>query len=89
MKRLALRRLAQLQSLDEQDALRRLLSAQRERNAGRCPSSWREIAPALRAARLRADASGAPLDPSGVPYRLLSDKCGVELGEESEVLRNY
>ena len=89
MKRLALRRLAQLQSLDEQDALRRLLAAHRERTAGRCPADWRELGPALRASRLRLDASGSPVDPAGVPYRLLSDKCDVELGEKSEILRSY
>lgn len=88
MKRLALRRLAQLQSLDEQDALRRLLAAHRERAGGHCASSWRELAPLLRATRLKLDASGAPVDPSGVPYRL-SDKCEVELGEGSEILRSY
>ena len=89
MKRLALRRLAQLQSLDERDALRRLLSAHRGRAGGRCATSWREIAPALRAARFKLDASGAPVDPSGAPYRLLADKCDVELGEGSEVLPSY
>lgn len=89
MKRLALRRLAQLQSLDEQDALRRLLAAHRERAGGRCASAWRELAPLLRAARLKLDASGSPVDPSGVPYQLLPDKCDAELGEGSEILRNY
>jgi hypothetical protein len=88
MKLLAFRRLVQLQSLDERDALRRLLSANRE-PAGRCPADWRELAPALRAARLKTDATGAPLDPTGAPYKLLADKCDVELGERSEVLRNY
>jgi tetratricopeptide (TPR) repeat protein len=88
MKLLAFRRLVQLQSLDEQDALRRLLNAQRER-AGRCAADWRELAPTLRAARLNLDASGSPLDPLGVPYKLLSGRCDVELGERSEVLRNY
>ena len=89
MKRLALRRLLQLQSLDEQDGLRRLLSAHRERTGGRCASTWGEIIPLLRPTRLRLDASGSPVDPSDVPYRLLSDRCDVELGEASEILRNY
>jgi tetratricopeptide (TPR) repeat protein len=86
---LATNRLAQLQSLDEMDALRRVLASYRERNGGRCPASWRELAPILRAARFKQDASGAPLDPSNVPYRLVADKCDVELDEKSEVLRNY
>jgi tetratricopeptide (TPR) repeat protein len=89
MKQTALDRLAQLQSLDEMDALRRLLAAHRERNGGRCPSGWRELAPALRAARFAQDASGAPLDPGDAPYHLISDKCDVELGAQSRVLRNY
>ncbi|HLL76647.1 MAG TPA: hypothetical protein VK421_15440 [Pyrinomonadaceae bacterium] len=87
-KLLAFRRLVQLQSLDEQDALRRLLTAHRER-AGRCASGWRELSPPLRAARLNVDASGTPFDPTGVPYKLLAERCDVELGERSEVLRNY
>jgi tetratricopeptide (TPR) repeat protein len=89
MRQLAANRLAQLQSLDETDALRRVLSALRERNGGRCPASWREVAPVLRAARFNQDAAGAPLDPSGVPYKLVADRCDVQLGEHSQVLRNY
>jgi tetratricopeptide (TPR) repeat protein len=88
-RQLARNRLAQLQSLDEMDALRRVLAAYRERNGGRCAASWREVAAILRAVNFKQDAAGAPLDPSDVPYRLLSDKCDVELGEKSEVLRNY
>jgi tetratricopeptide (TPR) repeat protein len=86
---LAANRLTQLQSLDEMDALRRVLSAYRERTGGRCPASWREVAPLLRAARFRQDATGTPLDPSDVPYRLVNDRCDVELDERSTVLRNY
>jgi tetratricopeptide (TPR) repeat protein len=88
-RQMALDRLAQLESLDEMDALRRLLAAQRERNGGRCPAVWREIAPALRAARFAQDAAGAPLDPGDAPYRLIPDRCDVELGAQSRVLRNY
>jgi tetratricopeptide (TPR) repeat protein len=88
MRAVALRRLLQLRSLDERDALGRLLSAQRER-AGRCPRDWRELSPPLRAARFQTDAAGSPLDPSGVPYRLLADKCQADLSEQSEILRNY
>lgn len=88
-RQLARKRLAQLQSFDEMDALRRVLAAYRERAGGRCPSGWRELAPVLRAARFRQDADGAPVDPSNAPYKLVADKCGVELGERSEVLRQY
>jgi tetratricopeptide (TPR) repeat protein len=88
-RQLAHNRLAQLQSLDEMDALRRVLSAYRERSGGRCAATWREVAAVLRAVNFKQDQAGSPLDPSDVPYRLLSDKCDVELGERSEVLRNY
>ncbi|HEV7902563.1 MAG TPA: hypothetical protein VGO96_01885 [Pyrinomonadaceae bacterium] len=89
MKKLALSRLLQLQSLDEMDALRRTaLDAYRARN-GNCPPSWREVAPFLRAARFPLDASGAPLDPSGVPYVIKQDSCEVELGEGTEILRKF
>jgi tetratricopeptide (TPR) repeat protein len=89
MKNLSLARLSQLQSLDEMDALRALLNAQRER-AGTCPRSWREVAPALlRAARFQTDSSAAPLDPSGVPYVIKQDGCDVELGAESAIIRKY
>jgi tetratricopeptide (TPR) repeat protein len=88
-RQLAINRLTQLQSLDETDALRRTLSAFRERAGGRCPAGWREVAPILRAAHFNQDASGAPLDPTGIPYRLNSERCDVELGEQSQVLRNY
>jgi tetratricopeptide (TPR) repeat protein len=81
---LAATRLAQLASLDERDAIRRALSDFRER-ASRCPASWREVAPLLRAASLRLDASGAPLDPTDVPYVLDTNACDVQLDERSEI----
>jgi len=88
MRLLAFRRLVQLQSLDERDALRRLLDAHRGR-AGRCAADWRELGATLRATRLKVDASGSPLDPTGAPYELIAEKCDVELGDRSGVLRNY
>lgn len=88
MKKLSLARLLQLQSLDEMDALRTLLDTHRART-GSCAREWREVAPALRAARFQTDSSAAPLDPSGVPYRLKPDSCDVELGEKSEIIRKY
>jgi Flp pilus assembly protein TadD len=86
MRTLALRRLLQLQSWDERDALRRVLAAYRTR-MGRCPANWREVAPVLRAANAPLDMSGAPLDPSGVPYVLAGDGCDVELSEQTQILR--
>ncbi|HYG08939.1 MAG TPA: hypothetical protein VD835_03085 [Pyrinomonadaceae bacterium] len=86
MKKLSLARLLQLQSLDEMDALRALLNAHRART-GKCPPAWRELSPALRAARFQLDSSAAPLDPSGVPYVFKQESCEVELGEKSEIIR--
>jgi tetratricopeptide (TPR) repeat protein len=89
MKKLALSRLLQLQSLDEMDALRRAALDTHRTRTGNCPRTWREVAPLLRAARFPVDASGAPLDPSGVPYVIKQDDCAVELGEKSEIIRKY
>jgi tetratricopeptide (TPR) repeat protein len=79
---LAARRLAQINSLEEREVIRRAL-ADFSARAARCPSSWREVAPVLRAARLRVDANGSPLDPSDVPYLLDTNACDVKLGEHS------
>ncbi|HYY42543.1 MAG TPA: tetratricopeptide repeat protein, partial [Pyrinomonadaceae bacterium] len=86
MRELAAKRLLQLQSWDERDALRRMLDVYRTRN-GRCPANWREVAAIFRAARVQTDVSGAPLDPAGTAYVLAGDGCDVELGERSEILR--
>jgi tetratricopeptide (TPR) repeat protein len=81
---MATKRLQQLDAFDEQDAIRRLLAAYKSRT-GRCPDSWRSVEPLLRSLRLPVDASGSPVDPTGVAYRLDSDKCDVGFGETSEV----
>ena len=84
IKQLAANRLLQLQSLDERDLIARVLQDFRAR-AGRCSGSWREVGPALRAARLRLDASGAPLDPTGLPYVLDATACDAKLHERSPI----
>jgi tetratricopeptide (TPR) repeat protein len=81
---LAETRLAQLDSLEERDRIRRALSDFRNR-AGRCPADWREVAPLLRAAGLRPAADGAPIDPSGAPYVLDAAACDVGLDERSRI----
>lgn len=81
---LAVTRLAQLDSLEERDRIRQILSNFRER-AGRCPADWREVAPQLRAARLRVTAAGAPLDPSDVRYVLDAAACDVSLSPDSKI----
>jgi len=81
---LAALRLAQLDSLAERERIGEVLSAFRAR-AGRCPASWREAAPLLRAAGLRLDAAGSPLDPSDAPYVLDAADCGARLHECSRI----
>lgn len=88
-KQLALSRLLQLQSLDEMDALRDSVLAAHRTRTGSCPRAWREVAPLLRAARFPLDSSGAPLDPSGVPYVIKQATCEVELAERSEIIRKF
>lgn len=84
VKKMAWRRLLQLDSLDQRDGLRKVLSAYQSK-MGRCPSSWREINPVLRALRMHLDLAGAPLDPAGTGYVLVSSGCDVDLDPNSQV----
>jgi len=84
VKALAASRLAQLDSLEERERIGRVLADFRA-HTGRCPAAWREVAPQLRAARLRLDAAGAPLDPSDVPYVLDAAACEPRLDGRSGV----
>lgn len=84
VKDMAHKRLLQLDSLDQRDALLKILTAYQSR-AGKCPNSWKEIEPVLRAVRVPVDASGAPLDPTGVPYLLRAGTCEVDLDPKSEI----
>lgn len=84
VKEMARRRLMQLDSLDQRETLRKLLSAYRTRN-GRCLSSWREVASVLQALHLPVDTAGTPVDPAGFPYRLVKEGCEVDLDPKSEV----
>ena len=81
---LALKRLAQLDSLDERERIRRVL-ADFQTRSGRCPAAWRETAPALRSTGFKTDVSGAPLDPAGMPYVLDAAACDVRLDERSPI----
>jgi tetratricopeptide (TPR) repeat protein len=80
------RQLMRLDSLEDRDKIRRVLADFATRT-GRCAASWREISGVLPPAGFRMDASGAPLDPTNVPYRLIKNGCDVDLGERSEVPR--
>ena len=81
---MARKRLLQLDSLDQRDAMRKLFAAYQSRK-GRCPNSWKEIEPVFRALRIAVDSSGAPLDPGGMPYVLRAGACEVDLNEKSEI----
>ncbi|HYR74563.1 MAG TPA: hypothetical protein VEM96_01860 [Pyrinomonadaceae bacterium] len=84
VKDMVAKQITRLDSLDERDLIS---DALREYGAvsGRCASSWREVASTLRARGLRSDSSGAPLDPTGTPYRLTKNGCEVDLDEKSAV----
>ena len=84
---MAYRRLVQLDALDLRDTLVKFkldyLSQHRK-----CPASWKDLGPDLRRYSIRVDASGAPLDPTGVPYVLYPDRCTIELNPKSQVIKN-
>ena len=84
VKEMARRRLLQVDSLDQRDGLRKVLSSYKAR-VGRCPSSWKEIEPVMRSLRVRVDSTGAPLDPAGTGYRLVGDGCDLDVDPKSEV----
>ncbi|HEX6187314.1 MAG TPA: hypothetical protein VFZ40_04485 [Pyrinomonadaceae bacterium] len=87
VKEMVVAHLMRLDSLDEREVITRALNEFRMR-FDRCPISWRELAPLVRGAGLRIDpANATPVDPSGVPYRLINDGCSVDLGEASKVAR--
>jgi tetratricopeptide (TPR) repeat protein len=85
-KEVAEKRLLQIDSFDERDAIRVALENFQAKNA-HCPNSWREISTLLKSAKisngtgLRFDISGAPVDPSDAPYLLINkdNKCDVDL----------
>ena len=84
VKRMVEKQLMRLDAVEERERIRRVLTDYKART-GRCVTSWKEIVSSLHAAGLRVDASGAPLDPNNVPYRLIKDGCDVDLDEHSEV----
>lgn len=85
VKDMVTKQIMRLDSLDERDAIRRVLDAYVARN-GRCISSWQDVTEGLRAARLKIDpATGAPIDPSATPYRLVKTGCYADLDGYSKV----
>jgi tetratricopeptide (TPR) repeat protein len=81
---MARRRLLQVDAFDQQDVLRQILSAYKQRS-GHCPNSWREVEPVLRTLRWPVDQSGSPFDPAGFAYKLDNKTCEAVLDEKSEV----
>jgi len=75
-------RLLGLDSLDEQDVIKEVLSKSKAEN-GRCVTSWREFTLWLRNSRvagverLRINKNLEPVDPSDTPYLLDSSECSV------------
>ena len=84
VKEMARKRLLQLDSFDQMDRLRKAIAAFKAR-VGRCPASWKEVEPLLRALRVAVNSTGAPLDPTGTAYVLISDGCDLDVDPKSEV----
>jgi len=78
VKEMARKRLLQLDSFDQRDILRKLFADYKTRT-GKCPDSWREIEPVLRALRIPVDQSCAPLDPTRTAYVVKAGECEAEL----------
>lgn len=85
-------RYAQIESLDERDAIRAALQIfQKDKN--RCPQTWREALPYLMKTvppygdALRRNQNGEMLDPTGVPYALFNENgaCDVHLSPDSKI----
>ena len=85
VKDMVTKQLMRLDSLDQLEAIRKVLSAYKEKN-GRCVSSWLDITNQLRAERFKIDSiTNAPLDPSDTPYRLTEKGCSVDLSQYTGV----
>lgn len=80
----AQRRLKELDSLDEREAIDRVLSEFKERS-GRCANSFGEVTSMLMAVRLpenrqfRVDKANRLVDPTDAPYLLDKENCRVKL----------
>ncbi len=77
-------RLLELDSLDEREAIQKVLKTFKEKN-GRCVNIWKEIFPLLQNVKLpsgkdfRIDRNGNIVDPTNIPYVLDKQKCKIEL----------
>lgn len=85
VKNMVAKQVMRLDSLDERDSIRRMLKQYVAAN-NRCIANWRELTSVLRASGLRLDENtGAPLDPSGMAYRLIKTGCDVDLDGNSTI----
>lgn len=74
----ALKRLMELRSLQERQAIRGVL--QRFVTAtGECPRAWTDVGAGLRESGLTLHPEGPPLDPSGAPYVLVLSPIGCDV----------
>src|SRR5258706_2012175 len=69
-------------SIEEMACAKSLLPIRRESVGVRQPG---EVEPLLRALRVEVDSTGAPLDPSGTAYVLISEGCDLDVDPKSEV----
>jgi tetratricopeptide (TPR) repeat protein len=88
VKQWALKRLMELRSLQEREAIRGVLS-DFVTATGRCPRAWSDVTPGLQAVGLTVHPQGPPIDPSGTPYVLVVSPrgCDVTLHRSSTVPR--
>lgn len=85
IKSMVSKQVTRLDSLDERDTIRSVLNSFKARS-GRCALTWSEVVEPLRAAKLNLDGTtGAPIDPSGVPYELIKTGCDVGLNINTKV----
>jgi tetratricopeptide (TPR) repeat protein len=82
----AAERMKQLRSLDELDAINALLARYSEQT-GACPPDLRVLAPRFRSMNLAVNDDLMPVDPDGLAYAYVADKCKAELAFESKVPR--
>ncbi len=87
VKDMVTKQIMRLDSLDQIEVLRQILTAYNEKN-GRCAASWLDVRNELRAARFQIDGmTSAPVDPSETPYRLTEKGCNVDLSQYTKVPR--
>jgi tetratricopeptide (TPR) repeat protein len=84
VKDMVAKQIMRLDSLEDRVLIGKVLQEYATAN-NHCPTSWREVASVLRARGFLLDGAGAPVDPSGIAYRLTEKGCEVDLDENSSV----